>query len=34
LSPYLHKGDAAPAPQIAEAGGAGTMLRDIFGGQR
>lgn len=33
LSPYLHKGEVPPA-QAVEAGVAGAVLRDIFGGQR
>ena len=34
LSPYLHKGESAPPAQVVEAGVAGAVLRDIFGGQR
>ena len=33
LSPYLARGEAPPAQQV-EAGVAGAVLRDIFGGQR
>ena len=34
LSPYMGRAEAAPAAQTVEAGVAGAVLRDIFGGQR
>ena len=34
LSPYLGKAEALPPTQAVEAGVAGAVLRDIFGGQR
>jgi uncharacterized protein (AIM24 family) len=34
LSPYMGRAEAAPPAQTVEAGVAGAVLRDIFGGQR
>jgi uncharacterized protein (AIM24 family) len=34
LSPYMGRESAAPPAQAVEAGVAGAVLRDIFGGQR
>jgi uncharacterized protein (TIGR00266 family) len=34
LAPYLHRGESVPPTQVVEAGVAGAVLRDIFGGQR
>ena len=34
LMPYMGRTEAAPATQTVEAGAAGAVLRDIFGGQR
>ena len=34
LSPYLHRGETAAPAQVVEAGVAGAVLRDIFGGRR
>ncbi len=34
LSPYMGRESAAPPAQVVEAGVAGAVLRDIFGGQR
>ena len=34
LSPYMGRAEAAPAPQTVEAGVAGAVLSNIFGGQR
>jgi uncharacterized protein (AIM24 family) len=34
LAPYMGRAEAAPAPQTVEAGVAGAVLSNIFGGQR